>query len=202
VYFSLIIILIFTGLTFPAHKMTALNWTWSLTDWILLLLVAGFLLYVWGTSTYSRFTRWDIPHIKPLPVIGTMGPSIFQGKPFTDTIQENYNQFEGSPYGVIFIFRQPAVLLRDLELIKTVAIKDFEYFTDHRNIFPQKDSVWSKVLINLKGKYMLVLHVVSTKHVSIVLAHYVRTVHMARSQNQLILSELKINSFVKKILNY
>ena len=51
-------------------------------------------------------------------------------------------------------------------------------------------------------KYMLVLYVVSTKYVSIVLAHYVRSVHTAISQNQLILSELKINSFVKKILNY
>lgn len=182
--------------------MTALNWTWSLTDWVLLLLVAGCLLYVWGTSTYSRFTRRDIPHIKPFPVIGSMGPSIFNAKPFTDMIQENYNQLEGSPYGVIFIFRQPGVLLRDLELIKTVAIKDFEYFTDHRNVFPQKDKVWSKALINLTGRYMLVLHIVSTKYASIVLAHYVCSVHMARSQNQLILSELKINSFVKKILNY
>jgi hypothetical protein len=143
--------------------MTALNWTWSLTDWVLLLLAAGFLLYVWGTSTYGRFTRREIPHIKPLPVIGTMGSTILKAKPFTDVIQEHYNQFEGSPYGVFFVFRQPAVLLRDLELIKTVAIKDFEYFTDHRNIFAQQDSVWSKALINLRGKYMLVLHVVSTK---------------------------------------
>lgn len=177
----LILIIIFTGLTFPAHKMTALNWTWSLTDWILLLLVAGFLLYMWGTSTYSRFTRRDIPHIKPFPVLGTMGSTIFNAKSFADMIQEHYNQLEGSPYGVIFIFRQPGVLLRDLELIKTVAIKDFEYFTDHRNIFAQKESVWSKALVNLKGRYMLVLHVVSTKYVSVVLAHYVRSVHMARS---------------------
>jgi len=100
-------------------------------------------------------------------------------------LQEHYNQLEGSPYGVIFMFRQPAVLLRDLELIKTVAIKDFEYFTDHRNIFAQNDSVWSKVLINLKGKYRLVLHVVSTKYIFTVLAHHVCSVHMARSQNQI-----------------
>jgi hypothetical protein len=133
--------------------MTALNWTWSLTDWVLLLLAAGFLLYIWGTSTYRRFTRRDIPHIKPLPVVGTMGSTILKGKPFTDTIEEHYNHFEGSPYGIIFVFRQPMVMLRDLELIKTVAIKDFEYFTDHRNIFSVNESVWSKVLINLKGKY-------------------------------------------------
>jgi len=110
-----------------------------------------------------------------------MGSTIFNAKSFADMIQEHYNQLEGSPYGVIFIFRQPGVLLRDLELIKTVAIKDFEYFTDHRNIFAQKESVWSKALVNLKGRYMLVLHVVSTKYVSVVLAHYVRSVHMARS---------------------
>jgi hypothetical protein len=181
--------------------MTALNWTWSLSDWILLLLVAGFLLYVWGTSTYSRFTRRDIPHIKPFPVIGSMGPAIFNRKFFNDVMQEHYDQLEGSPYGVMFIFRQPYILLRDLELIKAIAIKDFEHFTDHRNLFAQKDSVWGKALINLKGKYMLVLHVVSTKYVSIVLAHYVYSVLMAISENQLILSELKINPIVKKIIN-
>jgi hypothetical protein len=180
------LILIFTGLTFPAHRMTVLNWTWSLSDWVLLLLAAGFLLYVWGTSTYRRFTRKDIPHVKPFPVIGTMGPAILNSNPFTDTIQQHYNQLQGSPYGIMFLFRQPLVLLRDPELIKAVAVKDFEYFTDHRNIFVQKDSVWSKVLINLQGKYMLVLHVVSAQYVSIVLAHYVHTVHMAVSQNQLV----------------
>jgi hypothetical protein len=156
------LILIFTGVTVPAHRMTVLNWTWSLSDWVLLLLATGFLLYVWGTSTYWRFTRQDIPHIKPFPFIGNMGSAIYNNNPFTDTIQENYNQLEGSPYGVMFMFRQPSVLLRDLELIKAVAIKDFEYFTDHLNIFVQKDSVWSKVLINLRGKYMLVLHSVHT----------------------------------------
>jgi hypothetical protein len=43
---------------------------------------------------------------------------------------------------------------------------------------------------------------VSAQYVSIVLAHYVHTVHMAVSQNQLVWSKLKINSVVKKILNY
>ena len=196
------LILIFTGLKFPAHKMTALNWTWSLTDWVLLLLAAGFLLYIWGTRTYGRFTRRGIPHIKPFPIIGTMAPAIFNNKSFPYITQDSYNQFEGGPYGVIFIFRQPIVILRDLELIKTVAIKDFEYFTDHRNVFVQKDSVWAKALINLKGKYMLMLHIVSTKYPSIVLAHYIHSVHMESSQNQFILSELKINPAVKKIQNY
>jgi hypothetical protein len=130
-----------------------------------------------------------------------MGTAIFKSKSFTDMIQEHYDQFEGSPYGVLFLFRQPCVFLRDLELIKAVAIKDFEYFTDHRKLFVQKDSVWGKALINLKGKYMLVLHVVSTKYVPIVLSNYVHSVHMAISQNHLILSELKINPIVKKILN-
>jgi hypothetical protein len=161
--------------------MTVLNWTWSLSDWVLLLLATGLLLYVWGTSTYWRFTRQDVPHIKPFPFIGSMGSAVYKNKPFTDTIQENYNQLEGSPYGVMFVFRQPSVLLRDLELIKAVAVKDFEYFTDHMNIFVQKDSVWSKVLINLQGKCMLVLHVVCTQCVSAVSAHYVHTVHMAIS---------------------
>jgi hypothetical protein len=139
--------------------MTVLNWTWSLSDWALLLLVAGAILYVWGTSTYSRFTRRDIPHIKPLPLLGTVGSALLKNKPFTDVIQDHYNHFKGSPYGVFFMFRQPTVLLRDLELIKAVTIKDFDSFTDHQMIFVQKESVWAKAVINLKGNYILVPNV-------------------------------------------
>jgi hypothetical protein len=153
--------------------MTAVNWTWSLSDAVLLILAAGALLYFWGTSTYSRFTKQGIPHIKPLPVLGTMGSTICNNRPFTDMIQDDYNHFKDSPYGVVFIFRQPVVLLRDLELIKACAIKDFEYFTDHRMIFAQKESVWSKALISLKGTYILVPHVQSVHKVPM----HVQSVH-------------------------
>ncbi|PNF23401.1 Cytochrome P450 9e2 [Cryptotermes secundus] len=47
----------------------------------------------------------------------------------------------------------PIVYVRDLELIKTITVKDFEYFTDHRtDFFESRESIWSKPLVILKGQ--------------------------------------------------
>jgi cytochrome P450 family 9 len=133
--------------------MAILDWTWSYSDWALLFLAAGVVLYVWGTSTYSRFTRQGIPHLTPLPFIGSLGRAIFKQQPPSEMINEDYNKFIGHPYGVIFMFRQPFIMLTDLELIKAVAIKDFEYFTDHLTTFIENgEPLWSKGLITLKGE--------------------------------------------------
>jgi hypothetical protein len=133
--------------------MAILDWTWPFLDWTLLLLAAGVVLYYWGTSTYGRFTRQHIPHLKPLPFIGTMAPSLFGKQSFTDIILDGYNEFKGRQFGVIFMFRRPVVYVRDLELIKTIAVKDFEYFTDRRTDYIENsEECLSKALIVLKGE--------------------------------------------------
>jgi hypothetical protein len=133
--------------------MAILDWTWPFLDWTLLLLAAGAVLYLWGTSTYGRFTKPNIPHAKPLPFIGSMGTSFFGKESFFDIMVGCYNYFKGHQYGVIFMFRNPVILLRDLELIKTVGVKDFEYFTDRRTDYIEsRDPLWSKPLVILKGE--------------------------------------------------
>lgn len=43
-------------------------------------------------------------------------------------------------------------MIRDLELIKQLGIKDFDHFMDHREfISPELDTLWSKNLLNLRG---------------------------------------------------
>jgi cytochrome P450 family 9 len=91
--------------------------------------------------------------VKPLPFIGSMGPSLLRRQYFPQLLMHVYNELKDHPYGGLFIFKQPVVVLRDPELIKTIAVKDFEYFMDHRSIFPEDgEPVWSKGLFSLKGK--------------------------------------------------
>ncbi|XP_023717565.1 cytochrome P450 9e2 isoform X1 [Cryptotermes secundus] len=137
---------------FPAHKMAILDWTWLCLVWTLLVLAAGVVLYFWGTSTYGRFTKQNIPHLKPLPFIGSMAPYMGK-KSLFEHLLESYNQFKGHQFGIMFMFRRPVVYVRDLELIKTIAVKDFEYFTDHQtDFFESGESIWSKLLFILKGQ--------------------------------------------------
>ncbi|XP_069676219.1 cytochrome P450 9e2-like [Periplaneta americana] len=125
----------------------------TLFDWVLLLLCLGVVLYFCGTSTYRRFTKPGIPHITPLPFIGSMGSTILKGEPLQDMIVNIYNRYKGRPYSVMFMFRQPMTVLLDPELIKTIAIKDFEYFPNHQtSLFDNEDPLFLKALTNLKDR--------------------------------------------------
>ncbi|KAF5308491.1 hypothetical protein FQR65_LT06156 [Abscondita terminalis] len=56
------------------------------------------------------------------------------------------------PYLGFFIFDQPFLLIRDLDLIKKIVVTDFDYFPDRIAITNKKDSIGSKLLFLLKGE--------------------------------------------------
>lgn len=132
--------------------MAVLDWSWSCSDWVLLLLVIGVILYFIGTSNYNHFSKQNVPFIKPVPFIGCMGPSFLRKQYFPQLMMRIYKDLEDHPYGGFFLFKQPIIMLKDPELIKTIAVKDFEYFMDHRAIFSKDgEPVWSRGLFSLKG---------------------------------------------------
>ncbi|KAJ8928369.1 hypothetical protein NQ314_019100 [Rhamnusium bicolor] len=50
-------------------------------------------------------------------------------------------------------FVKPILLLKDPDLIKQIAVKDFDHFTDHRTLVPENiDPLWGRNLLTLKGK--------------------------------------------------
>jgi hypothetical protein len=53
----------------------------------------------------------------------------------------------------MFEFRHPAYFIRDPELIKKLAIKDFDYFMDHRLLFTEEmEPTFTKALFALTGQ--------------------------------------------------
>lgn len=49
----------------------------------------------------------------------------------------------------------PTLLILDPDLIKLVAVKDFEHFMDHRSIIPDNaDPLWTRNLFALRGKLL------------------------------------------------
>ena len=107
--------------------MAVLDWTWSCSDWALLMLIAAVLLYYIGTSNYSHFSKRNVPFVKPLPFVGSMGPVLLGRQHFPYLMMEIYNKLKDHPYGGFFLFKGPIIVPTDPELIKTIAVKDFEY---------------------------------------------------------------------------
>lgn len=55
-------------------------------------------------------------------------------------------------YSGIYQLTQPCLMIYDPELIKQIAVKDFDHFTDHRNFVPENvDPLFAKNLFTLKG---------------------------------------------------
>lgn len=56
-------------------------------------------------------------------------------------------------YMGIYQFYARTLVIKDPDLIKLVAVKDFEYFPDHQglNVEEDVDPMWRKTLFALKG---------------------------------------------------
>lgn len=67
---------------------------------------------------------------KPKLVIGNFGP-IFMGKlSIADYVNQLYRAFSSEPFVGIFVRATPTLILKDLDLIKNVLIKDFSVFAE------------------------------------------------------------------------
>ncbi|EDS40005.1 cytochrome P450 3A19 [Culex quinquefasciatus] len=103
-----------------------------------LFLLALYLAYRWSIASYEYFKLRGVPFVKPLPLVGGMFP-VLSGTVFiVDCISEGYRRFRASRFSGLFMFRQPAYLIHDPELIKKIAIADFEHFVDHSFKFSTK----------------------------------------------------------------
>jgi cytochrome P450 family 9 len=126
-------------------------WVWTLATGLITLIV-----YLLGTWTHDHFSKRNVPYIKAVPFLGSMGPVALRFLSFPEFALDMYNRLKGHKYGGVYEFMNPIILLRDPELIKMVTVKDFEHFLDHRNpISEEAEPLFGKSLFNLKGKFLI-----------------------------------------------
>lgn len=69
-------------------------------DWkLILILTAVFAFYFYYTSTFDFFKKKGVPFLKPVILLGNLGPRIKATKSFHDYQLEIYNHFKGSRFG-------------------------------------------------------------------------------------------------------
>ena len=111
-------------------------------------------------ASYFHFTRnfnfWQklgIPYVKPTPFVGNLMDCVFQKVNIGKHLQQIYEQHSDKPYVGIFSFDKPILLVRDLELVKNILVKDFQNFINRVSSLDEKlDPILSKILFVSKDQ--------------------------------------------------
>ncbi|XP_076625105.1 cytochrome P450 9e2-like [Colletes latitarsis] len=120
---------------------------------IAVILVAVFLFVhrlLWAPMSY--FKRAGIPHEPAIPIFGHIGPVLFRRSFLGEYGQRMYDRFADAKYFGFYIFTTPMIVIRDPELITSIAIKNFDSFTDHLSMGNEDvDPLSGKGLFFLRG---------------------------------------------------
>lgn len=118
---------------------------------IFLFLSALFTAYLWLNKRMGYWRDRGVPYIQPWFPYGTLkikGRQLHSG----EVNKIYYNQMKGkTPLCGLFFNISPSVLITDINLVKQILIKDFQYFHDRGFFFNEKDDPLSAHLFNLEG---------------------------------------------------
>jgi len=123
-------------------------------------------------------TRYPVR--KTTPFVGNFKDCAFLKASIGKHLQQIYEQQSDKPYVGIFSFDKPILLVRDLELVKNILVKDFQNFTDRvisldekldplsrKGLFAMKGQIWRHWRTNLtpaftSGKMKMMFYLVDT----------------------------------------
>lgn len=120
----------------------------------LLLAVAILLLFIY-VKVKTPLQYWEkrgIKHIKSWPVVGSVLPIVLQKTSLVELVHKFYNTYNERYFGA-HLFMQPIIIIKDIDLIKQVCIKEFDHFVDHKSFFSEtREPVFSQNLFSSKGQ--------------------------------------------------
>ncbi len=109
-------------------------------------------LYYYMTSTADFFAKRDIPYLAPTPFIGSSSDALllkkWRGKVWQDWY--NYAKKNGHKFLGVFLGRRPMLMVCDVDMIKTILVKDFQYVMDRGMYFDRQREPLSANLFNLE----------------------------------------------------
>nr|ARN17938.1 cytochrome P450-15 [Cephus cinctus] len=133
-------------------RMTVIFEQWVNYWTIGLLTVIIVIVYVYVKRHHSYFQKMGIPYIESHILVGNRGPVVFKQRSLFDHSQVLYNSIPDAKYVGIYDFAIPAILIRDVELIKDVGVKHSENFLNHKILSdPQLDPLFANNLFNLQN---------------------------------------------------
>ncbi|XP_014216186.1 cytochrome P450 9e2-like isoform X2 [Copidosoma floridanum] len=108
--------------------------------WIWCSLIIPILVYT-VTKVFSQlcyFSKWGIPHPLELPIVGVMHMLFLPRRHVNDLIKCIYNTNRQAKYVGAHVFLSSTIFVRDLDLIKSILIKNFDHFADRKTFVDEK----------------------------------------------------------------
>ncbi|OAD56181.1 Cytochrome P450 9e2 [Eufriesea mexicana] len=96
------------------------------------------LAYYLLTRNFDFFVKRDIPCFERNPLLGSIWNMVLQRCSYAEVVKEAYNVNPEAKYVGCFDLIAPVIMIRDLELVKSVTVKNFEHFPDHRSLSTEK----------------------------------------------------------------
>lgn len=119
--------------------------------WLYLIVLVLTLAVIWMRKRYSFWKDRGIPFAEPSFPAGNIR-GMGRTQHLSAQMQRCYKELKGQgPVGGIFFFINPVALAIDLEFIKTVLVKDFQYFHDRSIYYNEKADPLSAHLFTMEG---------------------------------------------------
>jgi len=110
-------------------------------------------IYYYILKDLNFFKKHNIPYKTPFPILGNMVELILHRESVVDFVNNIYKLHPEAKYVGMFDMTNPVIVLRDPELIKSIALKNFDLFPHHRSFIEEdQDPLFGKNLFSLKGE--------------------------------------------------
>lgn len=135
--------------------MNVFSWVFScLFSWTGILFIGViWALYTWANYHNDVFKRRGVPHLKATPFLGNTAGLFLRRETFIDSFMRVY---WGHPKESVVGFMQgtqPLLIIRDIELIKEITVKNFEHFRNHMfSNDPDLDPIFGRSLFSMKDE--------------------------------------------------
>lgn len=108
-------------------------------------------LYYYMTSTADFWAKRGVPFLEPTPFLGNTKEFVLSTAFRGEVGQRfyNYAKERGHRYLGVFFGRRPALIVADVELVKTILVRDFQFVMDRGMFFDRKQEPLSANLFNL-----------------------------------------------------
>ncbi|XP_075984705.1 cytochrome P450 6B5-like [Anticarsia gemmatalis] len=115
-----------------------------MTSYFLVLATLVFFLYHYFTKTFNHWKSKNVKGPRPIPLFGNILQVALRNKPNGIFFRELYQQYPKEKVIGIYQMTSPTLIIRDLDLVKQIMIKNFDMFPDRGTYF-SKDGLGENI---------------------------------------------------------